>query len=363
MNLEQKITILGPSASYDTCGPKDFGKTTKVPGVYHAKVAGQHICRLFKVLQTNYCVNNCQYCAFRRDRSTPRTTASPDEMAKAFINVYQRRLVDGFFLSSGIADSAESTMSRLLDTAHILRDRYHYKGYLHLKIVPSVSTSCIEEASKLAQRISLNIEAPSEADLAILSPEKKFKQGFFHTLSIIKNVIAKRIWAGQKAPSLTTQFVVGAGSETDGKIIQTTHLLYKNFGLKRVFYSAFRPVLHTPLADKPAESLTREHRLYQTDFLMRFYQFKPWEIPLNSVGFLEESLDPKTAWAKQHPELYPINLNQANYWQLLKIPGVGPVSAKKIIQLRAERKIKSVEELAKAKIGLLVSKMRGWSCV
>jgi len=185
MNLYEKISILGPSAQYDTCGPKDFGKTTNIPGVYHAKVAGNQICRLFKVLQTNSCQNSCKYCAFQCNRACKRTTATPDEMAKAFDSAYSRRLVDGLFLSSGIIGTADSTMGKVLDTATILRKKYRYRGYLHLKVMPGSSQSSIEQATKLANRLSINIEAPTEDSLAHLSPDKNLKKGFFYTLSLI----------------------------------------------------------------------------------------------------------------------------------------------------------------------------------
>lgn len=346
MGLYEKISVLGPSAKYDTCGPKDFGKTTNIPGVYHAKVGGKNVCRLFKVLQSNECVNNCNYCAFRRDRSTPREHVTPDEMAKAFDSAYSRRLVDGFFLSSGVEGTPDSTMTKMLDTAHILREKYRYKGYLHLKIMPNSTMGCVEEALKLSDRISLNIEAPTDKDLLVLSHSKRLKSGFYYQMSQIKTQIKKMEFAGLKTPSITTQFVVGAGEEKDSDIVKTTHFLYQNFGLKRVFYSAFRPVEDTPLEDHPEASLTREHRLYQADFLMRFYRFLPSDIPVGMDGLLSEVTDPKMLWAKQHPEYYPVNLNTADYWKLLKVPGIGPTSAKKIMNLRKVSRIKGFYELA-----------------
>ena len=360
MDLYQKISVLGPGAKYDTCGPKDFGQTTDIPGVYHAKVGGGNVCKLFKVLQTNSCVNNCKYCAFRRDRDCPRVTASPDEMAAAFDSAHSRRLVDGLFLSSGVVNSPETTMTRVLNTAQILRQKYQYRGYLHLKIMPGVSRSCIQESLNLADRVSLNIESPTEEDLMTLAPEKDLKKGFFYTLSLIKSELTKLRWSGKRTPSLTTQFVVGAGEEKDKDIIQRTHFLYKNFGLKRVFYSAFRPVPGTPLEQRPEASLTREHRLYQADFLMRFYRFSPHEIPLDERGFLFEVSDPKMLWAQQHPELFPINLNTAGYWQLLKIPGIGPVSAKKIIKIRSETRFQDFSDLAGSRLQL--QKLSGFAC-
>ena len=271
--------------------------------------------------------------------------ATPDEMAQAFASAHSRHLVDGLFLSSGIAGNPQTTMTQMLDTATILRTRYRYRGYLHLKVMPGAPSDTIAAAAQLADRISLNIESPTEEDLAALSPDKDLKKGFFYTLTLIKDQIKKLHQLGQKAPSVTTQFVVGAGEEKDSNIIKTTYLLYKAFNLKRVFYSAFRPVPQTPLADHPAASLTREHRLYQADFLLRFYRFTPNDIPLDNQGNLLQTTDPKLAWAQLHPEYFPINLNQAGYWQLLKVPGIGPESAQKIINLRKHRPIKSLSQL------------------
>jgi len=333
MDLYQKISILGPGAQYDTCGPRDFGQTTTIPGVYHAKV-GSTVCRLFKVLQSNYCQNNCLYCAFRRDRNCARTQATADEMAAAFSSAHQRRLVDGLFLSSGIIANPETTMTKMLDTLTLLRRKYHYRGYIHLKIMPGSSASTIRAAAKLSNRLSLNIESPTQKGLRSLSPEKDLKTGFFQTLFEIKKQLRQLQFYGLKTPSLTTQFVVGANTDSDSDFIRTTNLLYTSFGLKRVFFSAFRPIPNTPLENLPASSLTRQHRLYQSDFLLRFYRFSPQDLPLDQNGNLFESTDPRTLWANLHPNAFPINLNFASYYQLLKIPGLGPVTAAKIIKNR-----------------------------
>jgi len=364
MDLYQKISILGPSAQYDTCGPKDFGGTTDIPGVYRAKLSGNRTCRLFKVLQSNFCVNNCAYCAFRRDRSVVRTETTADEMAKAFYSAYSRRLVEGFFLSSGISGTTAQTMTKMLDTANILRKRYHYRGYIHLKIMPKTTADIIRESLKLANRISLNIESPTELGLSRLSPEKNLRKDVFYTLSLIKSEIKKLKFSGafgRRNPSVTTQFVVGAADENDKEIIDSAHFLYKNFGLKRIFYSAFRPVPQTPLAEKPATSLMREHRLYQTDFLLRFYRFSAQSIPLDANGFLAASADPKMIWAKSNPQLFPINLNYADYWDLLKVPGLGPTAAKKITNLRKIAKIKSLDQFKNMRIQ--TNKMKPFVCL
>lgn len=359
MDLYQKISILGPGAQYDTCGPRDFGLTTNIPGVYHAKVGGG-VCRLFKVLQSNFCRNNCRYCAFRRDRSCSRAVATPDEMSAAFSSAFSRRLVDGLFLSSGIVDNPESTMSRMIDTVHILRNKYHYRGYIHLKIMPGSSPSVIREAVKTSNRLSLNIESPTESDLYNLSPDKDMKNGFFNTLFEIKKQINQIKFYGLKTPSLTTQFVVGAGEETDRSIVGMTHLLYQQFSLKRVFYSAFRPIADTPLAGKPAESLIRQNRLYQADFLMRFYKFAPNELSFDTGSRLCLDTDPKTLWAQNHPEFFPVDINKAGYFQLLRVPGLGPSSVKKILILRKSSKI--ISTLGLSRLRLQLSKITPYIC-
>lgn len=346
MNTYEKIEILGPSAQYDTCGPRDLGKTTRVPGVYYAKTGGGGVCRLFKVLQTNACKNNCRYCAFRRDRSCKRIMSTPDEMAQAFLSVLRKRLVDGLFLSSGITNTANTTMSRMLDTVTILRKQCNYHGYIHLKIMPGSSRDIIEEAVLLANRVSINVEAPTETTLSSLSPDKHLKNELVPTLQSVVREIRKRKEKGVRSvPSLTTQFIVGAGEEKDKHLIEATQRLYKKFGLARVFYSSFRPVDHTPLAEKPPSPLIRQNWLYQTDFLMRFYHFSPSDIPLDENGNLSLSVDPKTHWAKNHPEYYPVNINTAPLEMLIRVPGIGPLAAKKILTIRKKQRISSVNSL------------------
>jgi predicted DNA-binding helix-hairpin-helix protein len=218
--------------------------------------------------------------------------------------------------------------------------------------MPNCSDSCINQAVKLANRISLNIESPTQADLSNLSPDKDLKTGFFDTVFKVKSILTKLKNQSQKVPSLTTQFIVGAGTETDKDIVQTTSLLYKNFSFKRVFYSAFRPVSDTPLSDKPAESPTRQHRLYQADFLLRFYNFSPSDLFEVNQDQLSSQIDPKMIWAQNHPQFFPINLNKADFWQLLRVPGIGPATAKKIIKLRQFQKISLLSQLANQRIQL-----------
>jgi len=218
--------------------------------------------------------------------------------------------------------------------------------------MPGSSSSSISHALKLANRISLNIESPTESDLSDLSPDKDLKVGFFNTLFKVKSQIRQAKLKNHKVPSLTTQFVVGAGTETDRDIVKMTSLLYQNFDFKRIFYSAFRPISDTPLFNKPAESLTRQHRLYQADFLLRFYNFSASELFQTNIDQLSENIDPKSLWAKNHPQFFPINLNKANFWQLLRVPGLGPTTAKKIIKLRQIHKISFINQLVSQRIQL-----------
>ena len=352
MDLYTKISILGPGAQYDTCGPRDFGQTTNIPGVYHAQIDGGHVCRLFKVLQTNSCQNNCRYCAFRTGRVCPRATATADQMALAFDSAHRRRLVDGLFLSSGLVSNPDATMTPMIDTISLLRQKYHYRGYVHLKIMPGTSDACIRQALKLSNRLSLNIESPTQANLSTLSPDKDLKNGFFSTLFRLKKAISQAKYFGQKTPSLTTQFIVGATDDRDKDIVHSTALLYQQFGLKRVFYSPFRPVSDTPLSGRPPVSLIRAHRLYQADFLLRFYRFSPGDLCFNSAGLLDSDTDPKTLYARCHRELFPVNLNRASCWQLLKVPGLGPVSVQKIISLRSRQSLFSLSQLSSLRLQL-----------
>ena len=308
------------------------------------------MCKLFKVLQSNVCQNNCKYCAYRKDRDTQRVTTTPDEMASAFNTVWSSRKVDGLFLSSGIVKDPTYSMAQLIDTATILRNKYKYGGYIHLKIMPGTEESAIEEAIKLSNRISLNVESPTTDSLAIVAPDKSWDRDFKTTLDKIDKVFKQRRYIGLRNPSLTTQLVVGAGGEKDREIIDVVGNLYNAYNFKRIFYSAFRPVEKTPLENHQATSLVREHRLYQADFLINQYGFEANEIPTNMFGLLDEEIDPKRMWADLHPEVFPININTASYQQLIRIPGLGPVSAKKIIQFRKVRKIRDKFDMIRTRI-------------
>lgn len=367
MSLEsnfEKIKLLGPGACYDTCGPKDFGIMGNVPGVYEATVSGGHTCRLFKVLQSNICNNNCAYCVHRRDNDTKRVTLSPGELADSFMHIYRKRLVEGAFFSSGIVGSAESSMTRLIETAQILRFRFGYTGYLHLKIMPGSPFNLLEQAVLLADRVSLNLEVPDEKYIKTVSPEKDFKNELITTMSHLntaRNMLKERRiapkagldWRKRRSgrrkrfgnvPSITSQFVVGAAGESDRELIRAAQQLEKNFGAYRTFFSAFRPAAHTPLENHSPTPAWREHRLYQAEWLIREYNFNWEELPFDSNENLYEKMDPKEIWAQNHPEFFPINIKKADYQTLIRVPGIGPETAKKLAKgtfVRLQKKTQS----------------------
>jgi predicted DNA-binding helix-hairpin-helix protein len=291
-------------------------------------------------MQSTYCDKNCDYCIFRRDReSTPRLYIEPEALAKGFWELYSRRKVKGLFLSSGIFIHPELTMEKLIDTASILRKKYNYKGYIHLKVMPGVSLQTLEEAVRVADRVSVNIEAPSEEKLRNIAKGKSLKRDILPTIEKI-SALLKNL----KGRSQITQIMVGVGGETDAEILRSGEFLYRKFGLNRVYYSAFFPVRGTPLEGKPPESKRREHRLYQADFLIRDYGFSWKELPFEG-GMLPEDKDPKEAWAQRNPHLFPVEINRADYELLLRVPGIGRETAKEIIRRRLQQAIKSPEDL------------------
>jgi predicted DNA-binding helix-hairpin-helix protein len=299
--------------------------------------------RLLKVLQTNICEFDCFYCEHRASRDVPRTYVSPDEMAGTFIQLHRKGLVDGLFLSSGITQRIDAMQERMVQTAEILRTRYHFDGYVHLKILPGTSRAAVERTIQLANRVSLNLEAPTPEHLMFLSRKKDFQDGILtrmRWINQLKQEFPQSIPAGQ-----ITQFVVGAAGETDYHLLKTTQHLYREMGVRRAYFSAFTPVSGTPLDHLPPTRLLRQHRLYQADWLIRFYGFRFEEIPLTPEGNLMLRVDPKSAWALSHPEEFPLEVNKASYDQLIRVPGIGPTSARRIVHARLQGTLRNPEGL------------------
>lgn len=305
---------------------------------------------LLKTLLSSACERDCFYCPFRAGRDFRRATFKPDEFASLFGKMHQSGMAEGLFISSGVAGGGARTMDKLLDTADILRRKHGYRGYIHLKIMPGAEKDQVYRAMQLADRVSINLEAPSTERLAKLAPHKVFMEELLRPLKwveeIRQSVPAYKFWNG-KHPSTVTQFVAGGADESDLELLSMTDWLHKNVRLKRAYFSAFHPVSDTPLENKPAVHPMREHRLYQASFLLRDYGFDLEDLPFVGDGNLPLKTDPKQAWAQINLIEKPIEINQAEKRDLIKIPGIGPKGAEAILQARRIRKLKDLSALKK----------------
>jgi predicted DNA-binding helix-hairpin-helix protein len=303
---------------------------------------------VLKTLLTSACERDCFYCPFRAGRDYRRTTLRPHEMAQAFMAMHSAGIVKGLFLSSGIAGGGMRTQDLLIDTAEILRCKYEFKGYIHLKIMPGAEPAQVERLMQLADRISINLEAPNPHRLERLAPSKDFLHELIQPLrwasEIRKNASPQGAF-NRRWPSLTTQFVVGAVGESDLELLQTTEHLYHDLGLQRSYFSAFNPVPGTPLEDLPPASHLRQQRLYQASFLLRDYGFGLEDLPFEETGDLPLGEDPKLAWARTNLAEKPVEINRADQPTLLRIPGIGPKGAREIIHARRQGKIRQSADL------------------
>ena len=318
--------------------------------ITHAHLPNGQTLPLLKTMQTSVCERNCNYCCFRSGRDTPRVTLTPDELASAVVKLTQAGVAKGLFLSSGLAGGGIRTQDKLIETAEILRQKYQYQEYMHLKIMPGAEPDQVLKAMQLADRVSINLEGPNENSLNALAPHKTFFTELQQPLKVIEQIRRSMpphlAWRGYW-PSSCTQFVVGAVGESDLDLLQTTHHLSTQFNITRAYYSNFTPVNNTPFEHLPPSNPWRQHRLYQAFFLLRDYQFDFQELPLNPTGFLSLEKDPKLLWAEMHLLHSPIEVNTADFTQLIKIPGIGAIGAKKIIKSRTYGKIHDINTLHK----------------
>lgn len=349
--MHNKLKILSAAAKYDvSCSSSGSKRTTPEGGMGNAAQSG--ICHSFtedgrcisllKILLSNVCLFDCAYCLNRRSNDIPRATFRPDEVVSLTLEFYKRNLIEGLFLSSGIFGSVDTTMDALVRVARTLRTEHKFGGYIHLKAIPGASPDLIAQAGLYADRLSVNIEIPSEEGLKRLAPEKNFASVYSPMNSIKNGIIEHRAEkrlttrAPRFAPAgQSTQLIVGASPETDFNILKLASGLYGQQQLKRVYYSGYIPVNRDnrlPAVSVPP--LRRENRLYQADWLMRFYKFSYDEIVDAQNPHLEPDLDPKAGWALRHPEFFPIDLNRAEYEHLLRVPGIGVKSARLIVQGR-----------------------------
>ena len=346
MDEMQKVQILGEGARDDMCTgcgaasnltPDDMGRY-----IYLAVRSDGRRIPLLKILLSNACENDCFYCANRRDRNVHRTHFRPEELAHIFDDMQRRGLVRGIFLSSGIAGRAQRVMERMISTIEIIRGKYEFRGYVHLKILPGVDEGSVRRAVELADRVSVNLEAPSPQRLTSLSHRKNFSDDLLTRMKWAHEAIRTQ---PTRRVTQTTQLVVGAAGETDREILNTTAGLYRQLDLRRVYYSAFHPVPDTPLEGHPATPAWRGHRLYQADFLLREYGFQPDELCFDEKGDLPRQTDPKLLWALRHPERFPVEINRADRHTLIRVPGIGPVSARRIVRLRRQGRFHELTEL------------------
>ncbi|WKZ48688.1 MAG: radical SAM protein [Anaerolineales bacterium] len=312
---------------------------------------------LLKTLLTSACERDCYYCPFRAGRDFRRATFKPQEFAELFMKMNQAKMADGIFLSSGIAAGGANTQNKIIDTAEILRKKFGFRGYMHLKIMPGAEKGQVERMMQLADRVSINLEAPNTERLAKLAPHKMFIEELLRPLKWVEEIRrsqpAYKFWNG-KYPSTVTQFVAGGSDESDLELLTTTNWLMKNVRLTRAYYSAFFPIRDTPLENKSAVDPLREHRLYQASFLLRDYGFDLEEMPFMQNGNLPLPTDPKLAWAQMNLKEKPLEINKAEKRDLLRIPGIGPKSAEAILQARRASKLRDLTALRK--LGIVVAR-------
>lgn len=333
MDTFAKLQLLGEGAKYDICSSCTGG--ADAPGVCQSFTPDGRCITLLRVLFSNNCRYNCSYCPNRASRNVPRTEFTPPELAGLFMEFYRRNYVAGLFLSSGVSGSADSTMDKMLAVADILRRRHHFGGYIHLKLIPGCSDGHIDEAVRLAQRVSVNCETPDGLSLARIAPGKDYRR---HIIGSMERV--RKLTAGAPGRQ-STQFMVGAAGERDQDILARSLDFYRRYNMSRVYFSAFVSPEGEGMQSVP---LLREHRLYQCDFLLRQYGFGLNELVFQG-GNLPLDEDPKQAWARANPCFFPLEVNRASREQLLRVPGIGPRSARRILHLRQQHSIASPSEL------------------
>ncbi len=366
MELLDKLTILADAAKYDAActssgvrrgsRPGMIGNTSSsLAGCCHSFSADGRCITLLKVLMTNYCVYDCKYCVNRCSNDVPRAAFTPEELAELTIGFYRRNYIEGLFLSSGVVGSPDNTMELMIRSLRLLRGQYRFNGYIHAKAIPGASPELVTQLGLLADRLSVNIEMPSERSLTTLCPNKS-RDAILRPMGQIrrecaenKEALAKYRHAPTFAPAgQSTQMIVGATGESDRHILQLSQSLYDRYRLKRVFFSAYVPVVeHALLPSRDTKPpLLREHRLYQADWLLRFYGFRAEELLSDEDPNFNPLLDPKCCWALNHLEQFPVEVNTADYEMLLRVPGIGVVSAKRIL---VNRRVASLgfEELKK----------------
>ncbi len=325
-------------------------KEKRAAFIHPAQIPGGKQVKLLKTLLTSACERDCYYCPFRAGRDFRRATFKPQEFAELFMKLNHAGMAEGIFLSSGITAGGANTQNRIIDTAEILRGRLGFRGYMHLKIMPGAEKGQVERMMQLADRVSINLEAPNTERLAKLAPHKNFFDELLRPLRWVEEIRrsqpADMFWNG-KYPSTVTQFVAGGADESDLELLTTTSWLTKNLRLTRAYFSAFSPIRDTPLENKPAVDPLREHRLYQASFLLRDYGFDLEELPFESDANLPLHTDPKLAWARTNLSERPVEINRADRTELLRVPGIGIKGAQAILAARRTGRVRDLSTLRK----------------
>ncbi len=348
-----KLAQMGEATIYEPAGDQPQQERRRVP--YQSRSLAECITNvttptgkrpILKTMMTTACERNCFYCPFRAGRSkTQRMTFTPDEMAGVFDTLQRANQVEGLFLSSGIIKGSITTQDKIINTVEIIRKQYDYKGYVHLKIMPGVEYDQLYRAMQLADRVSVNLEGPTQERLSALAPKKDFQQELLSMLQLAEEI--RRTHPHEKLAGTVTQFVVGAVGDTDQELLSLSNRLYRQMGLTRTYYSAFSPVEQTPFENLlPADPL-REHRLYQASFLLRDYGWSVKDLTFLQDGNLRTDIDPKRAWAEIHLRYAPVEVMKAERGQLLRIPGIGPIGADAIIKARRQGNLTDLTDLQK----------------
>ncbi len=365
MISEEKLTILTEGAKYDvSCSSSGSGRKNAggmgngyVAGCCHSFTPDGRCVSLLKILLSNDCIYNCKYCPNRLDADVPRASATPEEICELTVDFYKRNYVEGLFLSSAVEKNPDYTMERLLLTVKLLRTKYDFHGYIHLKGIPKADPLFLREAGRYADRMSYNIELPSERSLKLLAPQKSKESLLLPMRSLAAQTVQfreekkKGFVKGHFLPAgQTTQMIVGASPEADGQILRLTQALYRKNGLKRVYYSSYVPVVEDTLLPSSLTPPLREHRLYQADWLLRFYGFTVEEL-ISEEENLSMEFDPKCAWALKNMHLFPVEINRAPLELLLRVPGIGSKNAYKILQARKHTTLRFAD-LTKMRVAL-----------
>ena len=372
LSVLEKLEILADAAKYDaSCASSGTAKKSSIGGKGIGSTEGMGICHayapdgrcisLLKVLLTNHCIFDCHYCINRKSSNVRRARFTPQEVADLTLNFYRRNYIEGLFLSSGIIKSSNHTMEQLVETARILREEHDFRGYVHLKTIPEADPELVHQAGLYADRVSINVELPTDSGLTRLAPDKDARQieGAMGGMksAIVQAKVERKTFkhAPRFAPAgQSTQMIIGADAASDADIVGKASRLYDNFRLRRVYYSAFSPIPDAsavlPLKRPP---LIREHRLYQSDWLMRFYGYKPGEVmqATEADGNLPLDIDPKLAWALKFREFFPVDVNRASKERLLRVPGLGVKAVHKILAARRHKSLR-LEDVGKLTVSI-----------